>query len=141
MVFVHFRLVFWGILFSLCLVGCSGSDATRDDSGDINKALSGGAHTVFDTSSEAFGYFSPAISSSERSKFSVGKVFFDQNWVMSPSSVEDADGLGPFFNARSCSQCHAQDGRGKPPESGGQFVDLLIRLSIPGEDAHGRPCT
>lgn len=134
--------------FKLCvlgmmsfLVGCGASSSSHDDAETEteNKALSGGSHTVFDFSNEAFGHMSPEISSAERSKFFVGKVFFDQNWVTSPSSVDDADGLGPFFNARSCLQCHAQDGRGKPPESGQPFVDLLIRLSVPGQDAHGGP--
>ena len=31
-------------------------------------------------------------------------------------STEGRDGLGPLFNAQSCSSCHFQDGRAQPPD-------------------------
>jgi CxxC motif-containing protein (DUF1111 family) len=60
--------------------------------------------------------------------------------VTAPSSTEGSDGLGPLFNARSCSACHFRDGRGRPPvEPDEPFVALLFRLSIPGRAADGGP--
>lgn len=61
-----------------------------------------------------------------------GNSFFNDNWVEAPASTANRDGLGPLFNARSCSGCHFRDGRAAPPEDGqGPFVGLLFRLSRP----------
>ena len=50
------------------------------------------------------------------------------------------DGLGPSFNALSCSSCHTLDGRGKPPDSEEDPQrGLLFRLSIPGQGPNGGP--
>jgi CxxC motif-containing protein (DUF1111 family) len=60
--------------------------------------------------------------------------------VTAPSSTTGLDGLGPTFNASSCSSCHFKDGRGAPPAGPDEpFLGLLLRLSIPGQDAHGGP--
>lgn len=92
-------------------------------------AESGGDTTVFDATRDAFSLPAPGLSARHRSAFFVGNSFFNQNWVAAPSSVETRDGLGPLFNARSCSSCHFKDGRGRPPEGGEALVGLLIRLS------------
>jgi len=64
-----------------------------------------------------------------------GNGFFNMGWVAGVASTDARDGLGPFFNARSCSGCHTKDGRAKPPEDGdGPFGGLLLRLSVPGPD-------
>ncbi len=39
-----------------------------------------------------------------------GKALFERDWIPAPSSTDASDGLGPLFNARSCSQCHARGG-------------------------------
>ena len=58
-----------------------------------------------------------------------GNGFFNQGWVEAPASTDARDGLGPLFNARSCSGCHFKDGKGEPPEEGDEFfVGLLLRL-------------
>jgi len=44
--------------------------------------------------------------------FATGKALFDKNWVPAPSSTTASDGLGPFYDARSCAQCHPDGGRG-----------------------------
>ncbi|MEZ6037119.1 MAG: di-heme oxidoredictase family protein [Planctomycetota bacterium] len=91
----------------------------------------GGPHTVRDTSGNAFGFPSPQLSRQERRSFLVGNSFFRQNWVETPSSAPDRDGLGPLFNARSCSSCHLRDGRSAPPAP--DDVDrqgLLIRIGV-----------
>ncbi len=59
--------------------------------------------------------------------------------MIAPSSTEGRDGLGPLFQATSCSGCHFKDGRGHPPEDGRNFVSLILRLSVPGAGPHGAP--
>ncbi len=64
-----------------------------------------------------------------------GNGFFTMGWVEGVASTTARDGLGPFFNARSCTGCHSKDGRAEPPEAGeGPFGGLLLRLSVPGPD-------
>lgn len=72
--------------------------------------------------------------------FFFGNKLFNTNWVIAPASVKTLDGLGPTFNRVSCSGCHLRDGRGQPPtKKGGEFLSMLIRLSVPGADKHGGP--
>lgn len=105
-----------------------------------DEALSGGYATVFDQTVNAFTLPVPGLSSYDELLFFVGNSFFNQNWVQAPSSTEARDGLGPHFNAKSCSGCHFKDGRGQPPASVGQLSEgFLLRLSIPGHHAHGIP--
>lgn len=63
----------------------------------------------------AFSLSIPGLSREERRAFSVGNALFRDNWVPAPSSAEGRDGLGPLFAANSCSACHMEDGRGRPP--------------------------
>ena len=58
------------------------------------------------------GVFSP--NAEHRAAFFVGHSFFNENWVVAPGSTAGRDGLGPLFNARSCSACHLRDGRSRP---------------------------
>lgn len=72
--------------------------------------------------------------------FFFGNKLFNTNWVIAPASVKTLDGLGPTFNRVSCSGCHLRDGRGQPPEhEGDELLSMLIRLSVPGENAQGGP--
>lgn len=107
---------------------------------ESNTALSGGDATVFDASVNAFALPAPGLSDQDELIFFVGNSFFNQNWVQAPSSTTARDGLGPHFNAKSCSGCHFKDGRGQPPATVGQLSEgFLIRLSIPGSDMYGAP--
>lgn len=56
-----------------------------------------------------------------------GKSLFDQNWVQAPASTAASDGLGPYYNARSCAACHADDGGGD---------DTLATMNVVVEDPH-----
>jgi CxxC motif-containing protein (DUF1111 family) len=72
--------------------------------------------------------------------FSTGNAFFNQAWTEAPSSTESRDGLGPLFNARSCSACHFKDGRGRPPLDGEQvFESMLLRIGTGGLGPTGAP--
>lgn len=106
----------------------------------------GGNTTVFATGRNAFSFPAANLDDAERTRFVIGNSFFRRNWVEAPASTKARDGLGPHFIARSCGGCHVQDGRGEPPaifnrlgETKDPTVALLIRLSIPGADAHGGP--
>ncbi|MCA9573383.1 MAG: thiol oxidoreductase, partial [Myxococcales bacterium] len=69
------------------------------------------------------------LSPEHEGAFYGGNSFFNDAWVEAPASTQNRDGLGPLFNARSCSGCHFRDGRAAPPEDGrGPMVGLLFRL-------------
>jgi CxxC motif-containing protein (DUF1111 family) len=93
----------------------------------------GGALTVSEVGPDAYGMPGPTLPEGTRTAFLVGNSFFNRSWVAAPASVVDRDGLGPLFNARSCSTCHLHDGRGRPPEAGETAVSLLVRLSVVDE--------
>lgn len=130
------------LVAAVLAAGCAadGEPGPSGLSAEPGEELSGGETTVFDTSPNAFSFSARNLSSERRSDFFVGNSFFRDNWVTAPASTEGRDGLGPLYNARSCSACHFKDGRGAPPEEPGEpMVSVLIRLSIPGEDEHGGP--
>jgi CxxC motif-containing protein (DUF1111 family) len=95
--------------------------------------------TVADTTRDAFSLPMPALSSAERTQFFLGNSFFNQNWVSAPASTADRDGLGPLFNARSCSTCHFKDGRSAAPDAQAEMQTMLLRISVPGRGEHGAP--
>lgn len=76
------------------------------------------------------GELSATPSPSERLSHSFGASLFNQPWVSAPSTTHDRDGLGPLFNAHSCSSCHHSLGRGVlPNESTDQIGGLIFRLT------------
>ena len=93
-------------------------------------------------STDAFARSAPELTAEERRSFAVGNNFFNDNWVTAPASTDGRDGLGPVFNAQSCSSCHFKDGRGQPPvldTNGKAELGLLLRLSVPGPDGKPMP--
>jgi CxxC motif-containing protein (DUF1111 family) len=126
-----------GSLFSF---GCSGGDETSADEVDDSVALSGGEGTTFTVGKNAFAQVAENLSQTRRDPFFTGNSTFNRNWTTAPASTSSTDGLGPTFNARSCSSCHFKDGRGRPPSSAEEpMVSMLIRLSVPGTDDVGGP--
>ena len=103
------------------------------------KAYSGGAMTRWDSGKNAFNLPTPNLSSANRSSFFVGDSFFKQNWIAAPASANARDGVGPFFNARSCSACHQRDGRGRVPDENEEPVGLLFRISRIASSERGAP--
>lgn len=82
-----------------------------------------------DHTRNAFGNPFPKLNREERREFYVGNSFFKQSWVQAGSSTPARDGLGPTFNAISCSSCHLLDGRGPGADHEGfAHVSLLFRL-------------
>jgi CxxC motif-containing protein (DUF1111 family) len=128
------------------LGGCSGGGpAPRVGQGPgragevLASAESGGATTVFDVTMNAFALPARNLGAEERRAFAVGNNFFNDAWVIAPASTTGRDGLGPTFNATSCSGCHLRDGRGAPAAPGDNTPGLLFRVSVPGTGARGEP--
>ena len=127
------------VLCGLSAAACSNDVAPEAPSDDTPELLGGGT-TVFDTTRNAFTFAARNLDNEGRNAFALGSHFFNRSWVSAPASASGNDGLGPTFNAASCSACHVNEGRGAPPSSPDDtFLGLLMRLSVPGQDAHGGP--
>lgn len=128
------------VLLSVLFFSCSkdNDDQYLPLTAEEGEQYSGGETTVFNRSEEAFGFSALNLTFDEGKEFAVGNSFFRQNWVVAPASTTARDGIGPFFNAISCSSCHFKDGRGRAPLLDGETGHgLLLRLSIAGLDATG----
>ncbi len=109
------------------------------DGYESGEEFAGGGTTTSDWGENAFNHAAANLTSEENSRFVVGNSFFRQNWVTAPASTQGRDGLGPLFNAQSCTGCHLRDGRGRPDPDPSQVTGILYRLSIPGTGEHGGP--
>jgi CxxC motif-containing protein (DUF1111 family) len=78
------------------------------------------------TARDAFTQPIDGLPFGRRLDFVVGQAIFDRLWVAAPASTRSADGLGPLYNARSCSGCHRRNGRGAP-----ETASLVTKLGIP----------
>jgi len=129
----------WYLLALSGAAGCGSSEAKVAEESVLTQQL-GGETSVEDTSRDAFSQPASNLLGDRRDAFFYGNAIFNRNWVTAPSSTSGMDGLGPTFNAVSCSACHFKDGRGAPPLSAHEpFLGLLVRLSVPGTDEHGGP--
>ncbi len=61
-----------------------------------------------------------------RDFFILGRSFFKVPWVEAPSATTARDGLGPIFNANTCSTCHIRNSRGFGRSSSGQLDRSVI---------------
>ena len=102
-------------------------------------ALLGGDTTVFDDGDEALVHPLRNMTMDHRAPFQIGDGVFNRNWVSAPATPPGRDGLGPTYNATSCSACHNNNGRGAPPQGDEPFLGLLLRLSVDGTNEHGGP--
>lgn len=131
--FAHMSLA-----MGMFLIALSFGVARAQDGSDQPTELLGGQTTIYNTTPNAFGQPVPGLNDMDELLFFVGNSFFNQNWVSAPSSTTARDGLGPYFNSRSCAGCHFKDGRGRPPAFDGESpTGFLIRLSIPQRDEFG----
>jgi CxxC motif-containing protein (DUF1111 family) len=116
----------WALTLAV-FIACSSSGGSELEAGED---MPGGDTT--NTLLFGSNVFLPAadnISQDHLLMFSTGNAFFNQAWTEPPSSNTSRDGLGPLFNARSCSACHFKDGRGRPPIDGElEFTSMLLRI-------------
>lgn len=93
----------------------------------------GGDLTHEDTTKTAFNRPGPNLGEEISGQFGTGNAIFKTNWVFAGSGTTGLDGLGPTYNARSCSACHLLDGRGAGYEGDPGLekvhLSLLFRLS------------
>lgn len=96
----------------------------------------------------------------ELKAFLEGKIFFETDYadgdllnfntrfdccagplgeIAQSSPVFEAGLLGPRFNAASCMECHAMDGRGATPVEGVDLRHLVAQVSIPGAPSDAAP--
>lgn len=138
---VHRRDIRRGVRLVLCatlLCACQ-KEPGEWDATEEHPWLSGGTQTVFDAGAGAFGHGFPQMSATASALHEIGDIQFEQTFVSAPAPINP--GLGPVFNSVSCTSCHIGDGRGKAPAAGEQLLSMLLRISIPGVDAHGGPAT
>lgn len=122
---------------ALAFVACTANDAALVDP---SSRLPGGETTnTLLLGSNAFASPIQNLLAEHEGDFFSGNSFFNAAWVSAPASTTARDGLGPLFNARSCSACHFKDGRAQPPSDVDAHLGLLLRLSVPGTGPEGGP--
>src|SRR4051812_36221062 len=89
---------------ALLVSGCLG---VSDDPAS-EAPLAGGAMTVFSANSQAFSLPTPGLTPGDFQRHADGDAHFEAAFVTAPAPVNA--GLGPLFNATSCTACHARDG-------------------------------
>jgi CxxC motif-containing protein (DUF1111 family) len=128
------RLPAAGLMLMFLSTGCDRFD--KDDGEDTGRdalALSGGATTHFNATSQAF--MLPAPNLDDLAEHFAGDQAFEAIFVSAPATVNG--GLGPIFNNTACTHCHVSNGRGRPPEPGQPLESMLLRLSVPGPHPDG----
>lgn len=119
------------------VAGCS-----RVSTSELLDARSGGATTICEVNRNAFSHPAANLDIARRSEFFIGNAFFNTAWIVAPATASARDGLGPLFNARSCDQCHNNDGRGAPPSSPDERpVALVIQFASPTPGTNNGPGT
>lgn len=99
----------------------------------------GGDFTIAYTGQDAYALPGPTLDREQLLRFEQGREVFAQRWVVAPSPF-GLWGRGPLSNGEVCTDCHAQNGRGRPPMTGAEPMrSMLVRLSVAGRDAHGGP--
>ena len=122
------------------------------------EALAGGDLSVDDASELAYSRPAAGLPSTLAELVGLGRRMFTNRWAF--FWFENAEfGRGPTSNAQACTTCHANNGRGvvtgTPPVASvamaGEARDhhitvpfepapnLVVRLSVPGQDDHGGP--
>lgn len=118
-------------------LACGGN--SEEDASPVPPAVvrAGGDTTVINASPTAFALPLANLSADRSDPHFVGNSLFNKNWVQAPASAATRDGLGPLFNARSCSACHFKDGRAALPEAGEAPVSLLFKVGTRGPEGEG----
>lgn len=92
----------------------------------VRTSRTGGMGTAFDATPRSFSLTARNINHYQRQLFADGKTVFEVQWT---PTGEEFGGLGPFFDARSCSSCHLEDGRAAGPAGDGPLpFGLGVRL-------------
>ena len=82
-----------------------------------------------------------------RRRFALGHAVFNTNWVPAGTpGASERDGLGPFYDATSCDECHNEGAHGRGPYGDGAApTALVIELGAPahtgGDPRYGHVLT
>jgi CxxC motif-containing protein (DUF1111 family) len=139
---LHSRLGWGGValvatLTLTLLTACSRSNI---DTAELLDPNSGGATTIHEVNRNAFSQPAANLDVQRRGEFFIGNAFFNSAWIVAPASAGARDGLGPLFNARSCDQCHNNDGRGAPPMKAEERpVALVFQFATPTPGSNNEP--
>ena len=117
---------------AVSLTACSKTEADAVEPAGADEVNAGGAATVFSAGSNAYSLPAPNLRGASGAQHLAGDAAFERRFVTS-------DGLGPLFINGNCTACHVRDGRGTAPLAPTDPVQMLFRLSLPGQDAHGGP--
>lgn len=95
-------------------------------------AVNNNAYFTNDNGKTALKHKHNNLSNEELDMFILGKSFFRIPWVEAPSATTARDGLGPLFNANTCTSCHPNNSQGSVYTKNGQISrSMVVRLSIP----------
>jgi CxxC motif-containing protein (DUF1111 family) len=130
--FLRVRTGLLALAAAASLAACSKNEADGVEPAGADDVNAGGAATVFSAGSNAYSLPAPNLRGGSGAQHLAGDAAFARRFVT-------ADGLGPLFINANCTACHVRDGRGTAPLTATDPVQLLFRLSLPGQDAHGGP--
>ncbi len=89
--------------------------------------------------SAAYAQPGPLPGSQQQALFRRGEQLFRQRWVVAPSAL-GRWGRGPLSNGEVCTDCHAGNGRGRPPLAPDEPLRAMtLRLSVPGDPPRSHP--
>ena len=87
-----------------------------------------------------FTRFYPMLAAAAPEESSGAKALFERDWTPAGAEADSTDdGLGPLYNARSCSACHSGGGRGRFTVRADGVIEgdgLLLKI---GRGARGDP--
>ncbi len=66
------------------------------------------------------------LSDEQQDVFFLGRSFFTIPWVIAPSATTARDGLGPLFNANTCTSCHRGNGLGETYANSGEISRAMV---------------
>ncbi len=148
------------LLFSLCVTACGGSSGggqsnTQPDNHtevtppvDPNPSIpapsqprqwtaAGGQATIAYNENRPFLTLIPHLDINQLSGVSQGRELFITNWTPAGEGRALFDGLGPLFNAVSCTSCHSDSGRVAPYLADGTTTDgVLFRIGNKQGEVH-----
>jgi len=89
--------------------------------------------------SRAYAQPGPLSGTQQQALFRQGEQLFHQRWVVAPSAL-GRWGRGPLSNGEVCTDCHASNGRGRPPLAPDEpLLAMSLRLSVAGDPPRPHP--
>jgi len=81
------------------------------------------------------------IGENESAQFKLGQSVFDTEWAAAGApGISGRFGVGPLFNAASCTACHSEGAHGRGPTADGPVpAALVVKLESSSTDANAEP--